>query len=69
LGFFIAKTLLERSGSVVMLANREHDGKGAVVKITWPREVIEAPAAGAPAPARAVAGNIDAHPQLRQKVD
>jgi len=69
LGFFIAKTLLERSGAVVMLANRERDGKGAVVKITWPREVIEAPAAGAPAPARAVAGNIDAHPQLRQKVD
>jgi hypothetical protein len=52
-----------------MLANREHDGKGAVVKITWPREAIEAPAAGAPAPARAVAGNIDANPQLRQKVD
>jgi two-component system sensor histidine kinase RegB len=58
LGFFIAKTLLERSGASVGLANRKSDGRGAVVKITWPRELIEAPAVSATsAPAEVTAGN------------
>lgn len=43
LGFFIAKTLLERSGATLTLANREPAGSGAVVRITWPRSVFEAP--------------------------
>ena len=37
LGFFIAKTLLERSGAQVTLANRRAPERGAIVKITWPR--------------------------------
>jgi two-component system sensor histidine kinase RegB len=45
LGFFIAKTLLERSGASVMLANRPTPAHGAIVRVEWPRSVIEAPAA------------------------
>lgn len=40
LGFFIAKTLLERSGATVGLANRTRGGAGAVVTVSWPRAVI-----------------------------
>ena len=42
LGFFIAKTLLERTGATVEF----HNGRrgGAVVAARWPRERIEAPA-------------------------
>ena len=43
LGFFIAKTLLERSGATITLANRMMPAKGAVVRISWPRSVFEAP--------------------------
>lgn len=41
LGFFIAKTLLERSGASVSLANRPVPDHGAVVHIVWPRTVID----------------------------
>lgn len=41
LGFFIAKTLLERSGATVSLANRPSPEHGAVVHIVWPRELID----------------------------
>ena len=37
LGFFIAKTLLERSGATVSLANRTRGGTGAIVSVSWPR--------------------------------
>jgi two-component system, sensor histidine kinase RegB len=40
LGFFIAKTLLERSGATVALENREPAGNGAVAKISWPRDAF-----------------------------
>lgn len=40
LGFFIAKTLLERSGATVGLANRENPQSGAIVRISWPRTFI-----------------------------
>lgn len=39
LGFFIAKTLLERSGAVLALANRPQGG--AKVTVTWPRAKFE----------------------------
>ena len=42
LGFFIAKTLLERSGATISIANRPHPAHGAIVRIDWPREAIEA---------------------------
>lgn len=60
LGFFIAKTLLERSGANVGFANRPAPRHGAVVLIAWPRAAFERPvtelvmaarAASAPAPA------------------
>jgi len=41
LGFFIAKTLLERSGATVTFLNRPTPEKGAVVRVRWPRADIE----------------------------
>ena len=41
LGFFIAKTLLERTGASVSLANRPTPEHGAVVYVVWPRSVID----------------------------
>ncbi|MGE0829010.1 MAG: ActS/PrrB/RegB family redox-sensitive histidine kinase [Hyphomonadaceae bacterium] len=43
LGFFIAKTLLERSGGAVEARNRAPPRKGAVVRVIWARAAIEAP--------------------------
>lgn len=37
LGFFIAKTLLERSGAQLDLGNAAAPENGAVVRVTWPR--------------------------------
>jgi two-component system, sensor histidine kinase RegB len=42
LGFFIANRLLERSGASVTLANRAAPEHGAQVRVTWPREALEA---------------------------
>ncbi len=42
LGFFIAKTLLERSGARVSLANKPHPEHGAIVRVDWSRGAIEA---------------------------
>jgi two-component system sensor histidine kinase RegB len=41
LGFFIAKTLLERSGATVTFANRPYPGRGAIVRVCWPRSEFE----------------------------
>ena len=41
LGFFIAKTLLERSGARLELANRPAPEDGAVVTVVWPRGKFE----------------------------
>ena len=41
LGFFIAKTLLERSGATLALENRQEPDQGAVVTISWPRDSFE----------------------------
>jgi len=43
LGFFIAKTLLERSGATITLDNRAPPFTGAMVRITWPRSSFERP--------------------------
>jgi two-component system, sensor histidine kinase RegB len=45
LGFFIAKTLLERSGATLALANRARPETGAVVRVRWGREDFERPPA------------------------
>ena len=48
LGLFIAKTLLERSGAELRFANGADSAPktdtpvGAVVKVTWPREKLDA---------------------------
>jgi two-component system sensor histidine kinase RegB len=41
LGFFIAKTLLERTGAAVDFRNGRRGG--AVVSARWPRPALEAP--------------------------
>jgi two-component system, sensor histidine kinase RegB len=41
LGLFIAKTLLERSGASVSLANRKHPLQGAVIQVIWPRSAVD----------------------------
>jgi two-component system sensor histidine kinase RegB len=43
LGFFIAVTLLERTGARVTPYNRQMPARGAVVRIVWPRKALEAP--------------------------
>lgn len=42
LGLFIAKTLLERSGATIRFSNAER-GQGAVVEVTWSRDVFVRP--------------------------
>lgn len=42
LGFFIAKTLLERSGARIEIRNQPEPDHGAVIDIIWPRDVFEA---------------------------
>jgi two-component system, sensor histidine kinase RegB len=41
LGLFIAKTLLERSGASVVLANQKPPLNGAAITVTWPRAAID----------------------------
>ena len=41
LGFFIAKTLLERSGAAVSLANRPLPEHGAIIQLNWPRSMVD----------------------------
>ena len=52
LGFFIGKTLLERTGATVDIGNRRDARPGAELTISWPRRAIEAdpafPADGPP---------------------
>jgi two-component system sensor histidine kinase RegB len=43
LGFFIAKTLLERSGATVSLENGAAPKRGATIKVRWRREAFERP--------------------------
>ena len=42
LGFFIAKTLLERTGGQVTATNKALSEKGAEIKVTWSRALLEA---------------------------
>lgn len=44
LGFFISKTLLERTGARLTARNKKSPEEGAIVRARWPRAVIEAPA-------------------------
>jgi two-component system sensor histidine kinase RegB len=46
LGFFIAKTLLERSGASLVFSNRTTPASGAVIRVSWPRADFERPSPG-----------------------
>jgi two-component system sensor histidine kinase RegB len=48
LGFFIAKTLLERSGASLSIQNYAPPQHGAVVKVTWSRAEFEGSAESSP---------------------
>ncbi|MTI44363.1 ActS/PrrB/RegB family redox-sensitive histidine kinase [Roseibium hamelinense] len=41
LGFFIAKTLLERTGAKLYLENRPPPKQGALIRVTWQRSTLE----------------------------
>jgi two-component system sensor histidine kinase RegB len=41
LGFFIAKTLLERSGAALSFVNRAAPDRGAIVTLRWNRHEFE----------------------------
>lgn len=41
LGLFIAKTLLERSGATLHIANREAPATGAIITVIWPRPLMD----------------------------
>ncbi len=41
LGFFIAKTLLERAGATVSFQNQAQPGRGAIVRLLWSRPDFE----------------------------
>lgn len=41
LGLFIAKTLLERTGASVVIANRKAPETGAMIQINWPRTSVD----------------------------
>jgi two-component system, sensor histidine kinase RegB len=45
LGFFIAKTLLERSGAALDFENRRFPDRGALVRVRWERSDFERPPA------------------------
>jgi two-component system sensor histidine kinase RegB len=61
LGFFIAKTLLERTGAQVDFHNARHGG-GAIIAAVWPRAAIEAP----PAPGGFELGVFDPPPLVEE---
>ena len=64
LGFFIAKTLLERTGAQVDFHNARHGG-GAIIAARWPRATIEAP----PAPGGFELGVFDPPPTVEEDLN
>lgn len=66
LGFFIAKTLLERSGARLKFANRPAPERGAVVRVTWPRSAYDDGGGGAAAPATVGPGAVAPYNPARQ---
>ncbi|MGC1828038.1 MAG: sensor histidine kinase, partial [Pseudolabrys sp.] len=41
LGFFIAKTLLERSGATLLFENKPLPERGAIIRLSWSRSDFE----------------------------
>ncbi|HET7717220.1 MAG TPA: ActS/PrrB/RegB family redox-sensitive histidine kinase [Bauldia sp.] len=46
LGLFIAKTLLERTGARLAFRNLDPPRRGAIVRVAWPRPLMDLPARG-----------------------
>jgi two-component system sensor histidine kinase RegB len=61
LGFFIAKTLLERSGAHVSLENRTSPARGAIVRITWTRGSFDLPESRSGEPRATLPGAAPSH--------
>jgi two-component system sensor histidine kinase RegB len=55
LGVFIAKTLLARSGAVIDVTNRPAPEVGALIRITWPRALMDTAAEAAASEAETIA--------------
>ena len=55
LGFFIAKTLLERSGAKLSMTNQAPPLHGATISVTWSRADFERPLVAPPLEAAAQA--------------
>jgi two-component system sensor histidine kinase RegB len=66
LGFFIAKTLLGRSGGRLGLANRRPPLHGAVVRVSWPRADMDISAA---APSAVNGRAVTARPAWRRAME
>lgn len=64
LGLFVAKTLLERSGAVMTMANVEPPGRGAAIVILWSREAFERDTGGPNGPSESAAFAANARPLL-----
>ena len=68
LGFFIAKTLLERTRATISIANRPAPRHGAIVRIDWPRSAIEAPASQTTEAGRSDASTFQGAPSTHSTV-
>ena len=59
LGFFIAKTLLARSGAKISLKNKQFPQRGAIVRVRWNRADFERPLISQPADDTIFGGETD----------
>jgi two-component system sensor histidine kinase RegB len=59
LGFFIAKTLLARSGAKISLKNKQFPQRGAIVRVRWNRADFERPLISLPPDDTIFAGEAD----------
>ena len=62
LGFFIAKTLLARSGAKISLKNKEFPQRGAIVQVRWKRADFERPLISQPLDGKM----LDAEPEKNE---
>jgi two-component system, sensor histidine kinase RegB len=64
LGLFIAKTLLERAGATVKTENRRPPVKGAIVTITWPRDMFEQGTKRLSIPGKGASATVEPGPRM-----
>ena len=66
LGFFIAKTLLARSGAKISLKNKQFPQRGAIVRVRWKRDDFERPLISPPPDDTLLAEADERHDDLSQ---